>query len=137
MIVEDRTGVMRPEDDKTPNIIFVCEDEEECRIVDRLGKPGDKVTGELHLSDGCGEFYVRLGPHVCAKPGEFTEKVRQFIIQKTAVEGVDSTYRLLKEYGRYLIQALEQIDGLTGAINEVLELMDDDPAKEILRKAVT
>lgn len=135
MRVEDRTGVMKP-NDKTPNIIFICEHETESRIVDLLGKPGDRVTGELHLSDGYCEFYVRLGPYVAPGPTEFTNNIRQFIIKKTAVEGVESTYSLLKEYGRYLIQALERIDSLAGTINEALEMMDEEPAKEILRKAV-
>ncbi|NIP51474.1 MAG: hypothetical protein GWN94_10535 [Phycisphaerae bacterium] len=66
MRVEDRTGVMRERDDKTPTIILICEDEAESRIVDLLGDPGQAVTGELRLSDGHGEFYIRLEPETKA-----------------------------------------------------------------------
>ena len=58
MRVEDRTGIM----DAGKQIICVCETEAESTIVDHLGKPGDKVKGELCLSDGYGEFYIRLEP---------------------------------------------------------------------------
>ena len=58
MRVEDRTGVM----DAGKQIICICEGEYESQIVDLLGKPGGKVQGELHLSDGYGEFYIRLEP---------------------------------------------------------------------------
>ena len=58
MKVENRSRVM----DAGTQIICVCENETESRIVDLLGKPGSKVKGELHLSDGYGEFYIRLSP---------------------------------------------------------------------------
>jgi hypothetical protein len=48
--------------DSGKQIIVVCESEDECEIVDILGKPGDAVKGEIKLSDGYGECYIRLEP---------------------------------------------------------------------------
>ena len=64
MRVEDRTGVMcqAEKERKTPRIICICEDERESKLVDKLGKIGGKVVGELCLADGYGEFYIRLEP---------------------------------------------------------------------------
>jgi len=143
MRVEDRTGVMKPKDDKTPNIICICEDEAESQIVDLLGNPEDKVTGELHLADGYGEFYVRLEPYTKPEAGKFTNEVRQFIIRKTAIEGIDNLEKFLSEYGAYMTQALDHLDTANAlnehfvtVIHEVIERMDEEPAKEILRKAL-
>lgn len=80
MRVEDITGVMKYGDDKTPNIILICEDELESMLVDKLGKIGDRVCGELRLADGYGEFYIRLEPQ--PKPDEFTKEVSDFIFAK-------------------------------------------------------
>jgi len=60
MRVEDRTGIMGA----GIQIICVCENEEESKIMDLLGKPDAKVEGELRLSDGYGEFYIILRPSV-------------------------------------------------------------------------
>jgi len=59
MRVENRTKSYK---DANVQIICICENEEESKIVDLLGKPESKVTGELHLSDGYGEFYILLKP---------------------------------------------------------------------------
>ena len=59
MRVEDRTGVFGA----GTQIIIFCESEAEAEILDLLGKPGDKVQGELRLSDGYGVFYVLLKPN--------------------------------------------------------------------------
>lgn len=137
MRVEDRTGVMTSlQDCEKPQIILICEDEAESHLVDKLGKPGDRVSGSLQLADGYGEFYIRLERHVTPKPTEFTRKVREYIIRKTAVEGVESVGEFLTEYGMYMTEALELIDNQTAIIEEVIELMDEEPAKEILKKAV-
>lgn len=58
MKVEDRTGVM----DAGKQIVCICENEHESKILDILGKPDAKVEGELKLSDGYGEFYIILRP---------------------------------------------------------------------------
>jgi hypothetical protein len=136
MRVENRTGVMKSKEDKTPNVILICEDEQESKIVDLILKEGARVSGEIHQTDGLGEFYIRLQPEQTPNPTEFTKKVREFIIRKTAVEGVGNTQKFFAEYGSYMTQSLELIDNLTGTIQEVIELMDEEPAKEILRKAV-
>ena len=133
MRVEDRTGVMKPEGDKkTPNVIFICEHESEARVVDLLGKPGDRVTGELHLSDGYGEFYVRLEPLLVSGTMDFTKKVREYIFREYGhVPGNELSMQIY-----HLMEATNIIDIQQAAINEALEVMDDEPAKEILRKAV-
>jgi hypothetical protein len=41
-------------------ILLICETPLECQFLDFLGQPGDKVTGELRLSDGYGDFYLAL-----------------------------------------------------------------------------
>ena len=137
MRVEDRTGVMKDEEDKNPNIICICEDEAESQIVDLLGKPGSKVFGELHLADGYGEFYIRLEP---LNPGKYANKVREYIFKKYGDVPVNKHPELLE----YLIKYTSIIDcqqaeneKFRNVINEVIELMDEEPAKEILRKAVT
>ena len=58
MRVENRSGIM----DADTQIICICENETESKIVDLLGKPDDKIKGELRLSDGYGEFYILLKP---------------------------------------------------------------------------
>ncbi len=49
-------------DDRSPRdmVLFICENEDESKVVDSLGKIGAKVKGEFCLADGYGEFYVRL-----------------------------------------------------------------------------
>lgn len=140
MRVEDRSKIM----DAGTQIICICEDEEESKIVDLLGKPNSKVTGELRLSDDYGEFYIRLEPQIRPKQSEFTKEVRQFIIRKTAVEGINNLDKFLSQYGAYMTEALDRLDAadalneqLVMTIEEVIELMDEEPAKEILRKAVS
>lgn len=58
MKVEDRSGIL----DAGTQIVCICETEEESVIMDLLGPPDTKVHGELRLSDGYGEFYIRLEP---------------------------------------------------------------------------
>ena len=165
--VEDRTGVMKPADDKTPNIICICEDEAESKIVDLLGKVGARVQGELHLADGYGEFYIRLEPYEGPKPSEFTNRVSNYSWKAApAPWKVDNDPRedgadqVLDVKGRTvcfmstgwdedgdnaefianarldLPEALLIIRNLVQTINEAIELMDEEPAKELLRKAM-
>lgn len=65
MRVEDRTGVM----DAGTQIVCICEGEEESQLVDLLGKPGSLIQGQLCLSDGYGEFYIRLEPRNTMESG--------------------------------------------------------------------
>lgn len=66
MRVEDRTGVMQGKK-VTPRIICICEDEDESKLIDKLGKIGGKVVGELCLADGYGEFYIDLKPVIAGR----------------------------------------------------------------------
>lgn len=52
-------------------IILICEDEEESKLLDRVGNPvtEDTVLGTLKLADGYGEFYLSL-PYKTNPPDE-------------------------------------------------------------------
>lgn len=41
-------------------VLLICESETEAQLLDLVGVPGDWVGGELALSAGVGEFYLRL-----------------------------------------------------------------------------
>lgn len=58
MLIEDRSNIM----DSGTQVVLICENQDESKILDLLGTPNSKVKGELRLSDGYGEFYVRLEP---------------------------------------------------------------------------
>ena len=58
MQVLDRSGVM----DAGVQVALVCETQGESAILDSLGKPGDRVCGELRVSDGYGQFYILIKP---------------------------------------------------------------------------
>ena len=61
-------------------------------------------------------------------PKEFTKRVREFIILRTAVEGIDNLKEFLSEYGGYMSQALGLIDALAEQrkelITRVIETLD-------------
>ncbi len=130
MRVEDRTGVMTSAEDRDiPRIILICEDETESQLVDKLGKPGDRVSGSLQLADGYGEFYIRLEPQVTPKPTEFTKKMRE---RCGSYADSGSVSHIVTAF----MKTCELLDYQTSVIQEVIELMDEEPAKEILKKAV-
>ena len=53
-------------------------------------------------------------------PKEFTKRVREFIILRTAVDGIDNLKEFLTEYGGYMSQALELIDSMAGQRKELI-----------------
>ena len=44
------------------DLLVIAENEQESKIIDKLGQPGTKFIGEIRLSDDYGEHYLLIQP---------------------------------------------------------------------------